>query len=115
MADLYSNRFERRSASIVPKFNLGQELALGTARCRKIGDIAKQEVRMFFPLKGIIVGLGLFLAFKGIVLAQLGPDEYKDRVERLRVNDSIGAIVAFALSVDPVTQKIGVVVKPYIR
>ena len=115
MANLYNNRFERRSASVVPKFSLGQELALGMARCQKIVDIARQGVRRFFPLKGSIVSVGLFLAFKGIILAQLGPDEYKDRVEHMKVNGSVGAIVAFALSVDPVTRKIGTVVKPYIR
>ena len=70
-------------------------------------------IRPAFPLKGTIVILGLFFAFKALLFAQMGAGNYALKVEELRNGSVIEQAGAVLMQEEPVTVAVGGYLKQY--
>jgi hypothetical protein len=62
----------------------------------------RQGLRL--PLRGLLLLVVGFIAFKGLVLAHLGTDLYQDRLALLRAGTVIEQGGAWAMQIDPATE-----------
>lgn len=70
-------------------------------------------IRPRFPLKGVLVFAALFIAFKAILVAQLGAGNYALKVDDLRTGGFVEQAGAVLMQADPVTVALGDVLSPY--
>lgn len=61
------------------------------------------KLRRGSPLRGITLALGMFLVFKGFLLAYLGPVTYTDRVGALDGGSIVEKAGGWIMQADPVT------------
>ena len=69
-------------------------------------------IRPRFPLKGALLIVVLFFAFKALLFAQLGAGNYGQKVEGLRSGSIVEQAGAVLMQEDPVTVAIGGFLKP---
>ncbi|HCP80301.1 MAG TPA: hypothetical protein DIT67_01450 [Octadecabacter sp.] len=60
-----------------------------------------------FPLKGVMLIVALFVAFKSLLFAQLGAGNYAEKIEALRSGSMIERAGAVLMQEEPVTVAIG--------
>lgn len=70
-------------------------------------------VRPRFPLKGVMVIAVLFLAFKALLFAQIGPGNYALKIEELRNGSMIEKAGAVLMQEEPLTVALGGYLKPF--
>jgi len=89
------------------------------ATVRKNGLIVAKpksvRTKLRLPLKGAVLMVLFFVAFKAFLLAANGPDTYQDRLAALAEGGIVGQLGAHVLAVDPVTQLIAGKIGPIIR
>ncbi|PVA05816.1 hypothetical protein [Thalassorhabdomicrobium marinisediminis] len=64
-------------------------------------------IRPRFPVKGAMIVVGLLLAFKALLFAELGAEAYGDRVAGLREGMLLERAGAVVMQEDPVTVAVG--------
>lgn len=69
--------------------------------------------RLRFPTKGLLIIAGLFIAFKALSFAQMGPENYALQLEELRGGSSIEQIGAVLMQQEPITVTLGGYLKQY--
>ncbi len=100
--------FERRQRAVTQKH---RKLAQGyITKVNRNGVIEHKPVRKLKtpPLGGLLIALTGFLAFKGVMLANLGTANYAQHVEVLAEGSIADKLGAWVLGVDPVTLWLGV-------
>ena len=65
--------------------------------------VANSRPRLGFPVKGLLLTLAAFMAFKGFLLTYLGPITYEGRVDKLADGGIGEQIAAWVMSPDVVT------------
>lgn len=71
--------------------------------------------RRGFPLKGTILVVFGFFAFKAFMLASFGPITYSERLAKLENGTVIEMAGAKLLGIDPITAMLAKIAGPYIR
>jgi hypothetical protein len=71
--------------------------------------------RRGFPLKGLILTVLGFFAFKALMLVAAGPTTYTERLSKLENGTVIELAGAKVLGIDPVTQAMADAVSPLLR
>jgi len=66
-----------------------------------------------FPMKGALVVVGLVIAFKSLMYAQVGPGNYALKVEELRTGNTIEQAGAMIMQEEPVTAAMGGYLKQF--
>ena len=64
-------------------------------------------IRPRFPLKGALLLVGLLLAFKALLFAQMGSGNYALQVEDMRAGSALEQAGAVIMQEDPVTVAVG--------
>jgi hypothetical protein len=101
--------------------NLGRKhhaLSRGyVARMRPDGLIVARPYRnqSHFPYRVVFFFLVAFVAFKGFLIASLGPDAYTDRVSRLQDGTMVEVAGAWAMQTDPVSDLVAQQIGPILR
>jgi len=70
-------------------------------------------IRPRFPVKGLFLIAGLFLAFKALLFAQLGAGNYAQKIEELRAGSVIEQAGAVVMQEEPVTVAVGGYLKQF--
>lgn len=95
-----------------------RDLSRGSvARIRPDGLIVIQPYRPSFhiPAKAVIILVLALLGFKGFLLANIGPDGYRDRVELLSEGTIVEQAGAWVMQIDPVSKMIANKIGPIMR
>lgn len=71
--------------------------------------------RRGFPVKGIVLTVLAFFAFKALMLVSFGPATYEERLSKLENGTVIELAGAKVLGIDPVTQVMADLVSPLLR
>ena len=71
-------------------------------------------IRPRFPLKGAFIILGLLLAFKALLFAQMGSGNYEAKVQDLRNGSALEQAGAVLMQADRVTVAVGGFLSPYV-
>ncbi len=81
------------------------------------GLIVARPRRSFraFPWRGLLMVLVCLVLFKSLLLAQVGPDEYAERITRLESGTFAERAGAYVLRPDAVTALIADQVRPYFQ
>ena len=66
------------------------------------------------PWRGIVYTLLVALCLKGLLVAHLGPVDYRERVERLRDGNGMERIGAVVMQSDPISESIAAKVAPFL-
>ena len=104
MADANLARFNRRVAAIeTRRKRLGSSYVKLEDRDGVLVPVERPRPRRGLPLRGITVALSGFLAFKGFLLAYLGPLTYTDRVAVLEEGTIVEKLGAWVMTADPIT------------
>lgn len=77
--------------------------------------VSPKVKRRGFPLKGLILVVWGFFAFKAFVLASIGPITYSERLEKLENGTVVEMVGAKLLGIDPVTAMLAKIAAPYVR
>lgn len=88
-----------------------------TASLRPDGLIVVQPRRVQFhlPIRGFVLLMAFFMAFKGFMLASLGETTYQERLNVLQTGSVYERAGAFVMGIDPVSQTIAQSLRPIIR
>jgi len=70
-------------------------------------------IRPAFPLRGALLIVALFMAFKSILFAQMGAGNYVAQVNDLRQGSFVERAGAVLMQEDPLTRALGGYLKPY--
>jgi len=104
MADANYARFNKRVHEIERRH---RRLASGYVRLEErdglLIPVDRKLPRRGLPLRGIVLTLSAFLAFKGFLLAYLGPVAYADRLSLLEGGNVVEQIGGWVMGLDPVT------------
>jgi len=65
-----------------------------------------------FPWRGLVVLIVGFLCFKGLIIAQIGPSLYQERIEKLQQGTVFEQVGAFVMYADPVAQAVAAKIRP---
>lgn len=104
MADANYARFNNRVRAIERRHKrLGSGYVRLEERDGLLVPVERVRVRRGLPLRGITLALSAFLAFKGFLLAYLGPVTYLDRVGILEGGSVVEKAGAWLMGVDPIT------------
>lgn len=71
--------------------------------------------RPYLPARGAVMLIAGFLAFKGLMLAAIGPDAYGERVADLQSGSIFEKAGAAVMQIDPVTQTVATTLGPIFR
>lgn len=87
------------------------------ARMRPDGLIVARPYRKQsrFPFKMVFVFLLAIIAFKGFLIASLGPDAYSERVGKLENGTMVEQAGAWVMQIDPVSDLIAQQIGPILR
>lgn len=77
--------------------------------------VVTKRQRRGFPIKGLIVAVIGFFAFKAFMLAAVGPVTYNERLAKLEKGTVIEQAGAKVLGIDPVTNMLASVTGPVLR
>jgi len=84
-----------------------QRLASGYVRLEErdglLVPVEAVKLRRGMPLRGVSLILGMFLVFKGFLLAYLGPVTYANRVGELTGGTLVEKLGGWIMQADPVT------------
>lgn len=88
-----------------------------TARMRPDGLIVAQPVRASSPisLRAVVLFCGVFILFKGFLIASLGPTTYDERLAKLENGSIVEQAGAFAMKPDPLTALVAAQLRPILR
>lgn len=86
-------------------------------RIRPDGLIVIQPRRasFHFPIKAMVIFVLAFVAFKGFLLASIGPDAYHDRIALLESGTIVEQGGAWVMQIDPVSEAIANKFGPILR
>ena len=70
-------------------------------------------IRPYVPIKAALLLVGLVIAFKSVLLAQIGSGNYELRLEALRSGTVVEQVGAVIMHDDPVTVALGGYLKQY--
>lgn len=70
-------------------------------------------IRPYAPLKGVMLIAVLFIAFKALIFAQIGPSNYALKVDAMRNGTTIEKIGAALMQEEPVTVAVGGYLKQF--
>lgn len=68
-----------------------------------------------FPVKPVLLFLLAFVAFKGFLIANLGPDAYSERVSKLENGTVVERAGAWVMQIEPVSNLIAQEIGPILR
>ncbi|MGH1367545.1 MAG: hypothetical protein ACRBCL_02940 [Maritimibacter sp.] len=115
MADINYARFNKRLKTIERRH---KKLSSGYVRLEErnglLVPVQRKKTRRGFPVRGLLLTLFLFLAFKGFLLAHLGTITYVDRHALLEQGSAIEQMGAWAMRPDPLTVWISAQISPYL-
>jgi hypothetical protein len=116
LTDPNKGRFEERLAALAQKKDPNKRVERRVQADGLIVEVIKPIRRApLIPIRSVFLAIGLFLALKGTVYGQLGPETYLKRLEALKEGGSIEVTVAFLLDVDPATRAIGDLVGRFLK
>lgn len=75
----------------------------------------RRRPRRGFPLRGTVYLIAGFFAFKGFLLASMGPVTYQERVQSLADGTVIEKAGAKAMQIDPLALMISEMIGPILR
>lgn len=104
MADANHANFSARLREIDQRH---KRLASGYVRLEErnglLVPVEAVKLRRGMPLRGVSLMLGMFLVFKGFLLAYLGPVTYANRVGELTGGTFVEKLGGWIMQADPVT------------
>ncbi|MBR2574749.1 MAG: hypothetical protein IKE14_10510 [Loktanella sp.] len=106
--------FEKRLKQIMRKHD---QLAKGSVKTVTSDGLIVMKPRVYrpkFPLRGVILVVGLGFAVKGLLLAIIGDAAYADRVAGLEQGGALHKTGAWVMQIDPATVLIADLVAPYL-
>ena len=74
-----------------------------------------RPMRRGFPVKGLVLLVAGFFAFKALLIAYLGVVTYQDRVSALQNGASIERAGAWFMQSDPISASLAQKIRPFIR
>ena len=77
--------------------------------------VTPKPKRRGFPIKGLILTVLGFFAFKALMLASFGPTTYEERLSKLEGGSAIELAGAKVLGIDPVTAVMADLISPLLR
>ncbi len=77
--------------------------------------VSTKRARRGFPIKGMILTIIGFFAFKAFMLASVGPVTYNERLAKLEGGSVIEQVGAKILGIDPITDAIAGIAGPVLR
>ena len=88
-----------------------------TTRMRPDGLIVAQPRRAPSPisLRAVVLFFGVFVLFKGFLIASLGPTTYDERLGKLEQGNIVEQAGAFAIKPDPLTTIVAAQLHPVLR
>lgn len=108
-------QFDRRVQRLEKKH---QAMSRGyTARMRKDGLIVlkPRRARPGISLRSVVLFAVAFFVFKGFLLANLGPESYGERINRLNSGTPVEVAGAWIMQPDPVTVFVADQMGPVLR
>lgn len=115
MADANYVRFNQRLREID---RAHKKLSTGYVRLEErngvLVPVRRSRARRGLPVRGIILSLAVFLAFKGFLFAHLGAVTYIDRVAMLERGNIVEQMGAWAMRPDPITLFLADQINPFI-
>lgn len=104
MVDANKGRFEARLKTLETKTKPGARIHTRVADDGLVVDEVRSERRGLIPVRSVVLAAAFFLALKGFIFAQLGENEYLDRIGALSRGTGIEVAAAFFLDADPATR-----------
>ncbi len=108
MADANRSKFNQRLNVLKKKADPNVRVVRRVQEDGLVVDVAESKVgaRSLLPIKGFIIAGVIFLGFKSFLLAELGQEEYLQRIEEMKTGTALEVAAAFLLDIDPATDKI---------
>ncbi|WP_417809194.1 hypothetical protein [Thioclava sp.] len=115
MAKTDMNDFEKRLNRIDKIHEAGGAFEATGSLGRSYFDSMRPKSRRGLPLRGLALLVAGILLVKGMMLAQIGAEEYSNRVAILANGNMVEQIGAWVLHADPATRYIASVLSPLIH
>ncbi|WP_295531953.1 hypothetical protein [uncultured Thioclava sp.] len=115
MAKTDLDEFERRLHRIDKIHEAGGAFEAAGSLGRSYFDAMRPKSRRGLPLRGLALLAAGMLLFKGMMLAQVGSDEYANRVDHLAKGNMGEQIGAWVLHADPATRYVAGLLSPLIH
>lgn len=77
--------------------------------------VKPKSKRRGFPIKGLVLTVLAFFAFKALMLASFGPTTYDERLSKLENGSVVELAGAKVLGIDPVTQAMADLISSILR
>ena len=107
MSDVNKDRFIERLNAIQQKSDPKKRVVHKVNDDGLVVEVVKPRRKKLVPVKSILIGATIFVILKGFVYAQLGGDEYQQRIDSLMKGASVQVFAAFLLDADPATRAVG--------
>ncbi len=72
-------------------------------------------VRRFLPVRGMVMLLVGFVGFKALLVAYLGEETYRDRVQNLKDGATVEQVGAWFMQADPVSSQLARQIRAWTR
>lgn len=115
MADANKDRFDARLKALEQKSNPGKRVEKRVTEDGLVVEVVKADRRSLLPIKSLIMAAVVFISLKGVIFAQLGEQEYLNRIDTLTGGSAVEVAAAFLLDADPATRVIGDVLGTFLR
>ncbi|KEO52705.1 hypothetical protein [Thioclava pacifica] len=115
MRDPQFNEFEKRLHRIDQIHQAGGAFEASGSLGRSYFDSVRPKARRTIPLRGIALLLAGVLLFKGLMLAEVGQEDYTARVTSLAEGSVFEQIGAWVMHADPATQMIARMIWPLLH
>jgi len=115
MAKTDMNEFEKRLSRIDKIHEAGGAFEANGSLGRSYFDSTRPKSRRALPLRGLALLVAGILLVKGMMLAQIGAEEYAKRVANLADGNMVEQVGAWVLHADPATRYIASVISPLIH
>lgn len=115
MRDPQFNEFEKRLHRIDQIHQAGGAFEASGSLGRSYFDSVRPKARRALPLRGVALVLAGALLFKGLMLAEIGQQDYNARVASLADGSIFERIGAWVMHADAATQAIAGVIWPLLH
>jgi hypothetical protein len=115
MAKTDMNEFEKRLNRIDKIHEAGGAFEASGSLGRSYFDSTRPKARRGLPLRGLALLAAGILLVKGMMLAQIGAEDYSNRVANLADGNLVEQIGAWVLHADPATRYVAGLIRPLIH
>lgn len=116
MADIHLSDFQKRLSRIEKEH---RSLSSGYVRLQErngvLVPVKKVRTRRGFPWRGLFLVVVVFVLFKSLMLAHLGPIGYVERHATLESGTTVEQMGAWVMRPDPATLYVSEIITPYLR